>query len=114
MTEQPELDLTARPTNKAAREMAADLVAWLQAEDRWVKRRELGEELGLTMRQLRAARKAADGAVIFGQDGFKAASAATDEEKLRCAADLRSRAKQLDAEAAAILRRHHRYGRDAE
>jgi hypothetical protein len=93
--------------------MARELVGYLEWSGAWKTRRALGFVLGMTMRQLRAARKAADGAVIFGQDGFKAASKATAEEKLRCANDLRSRAKEMDAEATAILRRHHRYGRDA-
>jgi hypothetical protein len=114
MTEQPELDLKAKPTNAASRAMTRELVGYLEWSGAWKTRRALGFVLGMTMRQLRAARKAADGAVIFGQDGFKAASKATAEEKLRCANDLRSRAKEMDAEAAAILRRHHRYGRDAE
>jgi hypothetical protein len=94
--------------------MARELVLYLEMVIGWRTRAELGNALDMTMRQLRAARKAADGAVIFGQHGFKAACSATDAEKMRCANDLRSRAKEMDAEAAAILRRHHRYGRDAE
>jgi hypothetical protein len=113
MTEQTELDLKLRPAKAANRARGKRLVAYLERSGEWKTRRVLGGALGMTKRQLRAARKAADGAVIYGQEGFRAASAATSAEIDHCANDLCSRAMVFDEEARAIRRRHHRYGRDA-
>jgi hypothetical protein len=114
MTEQTELSLKARKKDPAARKNAKRLTAFLVREGVWRTRAYLGRKLDMDMRELRAARKASKGAVIYGQKGFRASRTAMIDERLKCAIDMRSRAIEFDEGATDVLRWHHRYGRDEE
>jgi hypothetical protein len=113
MTEQ-QLELTERPKDPIARKNAKRLTAFLVREKVWRTLAYLGRRLYMNMRELRAARKASKGAVIYGQKGFRASRTATIDERLQCASEMRSRAIEFDEGATDVLRWHHRYGRDAE
>ena len=109
---QPELPFTASKAEVTRKARSRALVSYLCHAGKWCTRNELGSRLGMTMRQLREARQYSDGAVIYGQAGFKAFSAATSEEQNHCIADLLSRAQRYGEQATAITRRVHRMGRD--
>ena len=109
---QPELPFAASKADATRKERSRMLIAVLRNHGGWMTRNALSRRLGMTMRQLREARQYSDGAVIYGQAGFKAFASATSEEQNHCIADLLSRAQRYGEQATAITRRVHRMGRD--
>jgi hypothetical protein len=104
MTQQ-ELNLTTcNPTR--GKELAAMLQASLTGGE-WQHRKSM-VALGWTSRDIRLARQHSDGAVIFGQRGFKLTRHAAPEEINECINTLESQAKVMLAEAQAVRRIAHR------
>jgi hypothetical protein len=76
--------------------------------DRWITRSQLLHDCGLTDRECRAGRAASDGAIIFGQRGFKLAAFCTPDEIGECLATIASQIAELQEQHRKIARRAHR------
>ena len=74
---------------------------------RWIKGRELVSRFGFNHRIIRAIAEET-GEIISGQQGYKLASLATDDELKRALADLESRANHIMARAGKVRFMMHR------
>ena len=81
----------------------SDLLTLLKANGGWMTRADLAR-YGYTDRDVRAARQASKGTIIFGQSGFKATECATLDEIQACEATLRSMSDAMLAEVQELWR----------
>ena len=91
-----------------ATDLALRLLAYLEAAQGWRTREQIAAATGLSDREARLARQYADGAIIYGQRGFRATSCATVEEIAACANTLESQAREMTAQAIRLRNRAHR------
>lgn len=89
-------------------ELAARLLVYLERAGGWRTREDVRRDVGFTDRETRLARQASDGAIIYGQRGFRATACATVEEIAACANTLESQAREMTAQAIRLRNRAHR------
>ena len=106
MSRQLSLGFEEREKATAA-ELAHKLVSFLESTERWCTRKNMRVVLGFTPRDCRKARQFSNGAVIYGQRGFKATKHATRDEIMECVNTLNSQAKVMQKESIELSRMWH-------
>ena len=95
-------DLFAPISRKLTEKDTVRLVKTLEDLLIWIKAIELIRITGYSDRSLRFLANASDGRIITGQKGYRAASRATEDERLHAAAWLESQASHMVCRALKI------------